>query len=57
MFMSAPFLTQKPGKICEVRAGRMSIALSVIAFVVVYGLFASPPQLPIVSVSEVLACF
>jgi len=31
----------------------MSIALSVSAFVVVCGVFASPPQLPIVSVSEV----
>ncbi len=31
----------------------MSNALSVIAFVVVCGVFASPPQLPIVSVSEV----
>ena len=31
----------------------MSIALSVIAFVVVCGVFASPPQLPIVSVLEV----
>jgi len=38
-------------EICEVGAGRMSIALSVIAFVVLCGVFASPPQLSIVSVS------
>jgi len=31
----------------------MSIALSIIAVVVVCGIFASPPQLPIVSVLEV----
>jgi len=31
----------------------MSIALSIIAVVVVCGIFASQPQLPIISVSEV----
>lgn len=37
MFMSAPFLTQKPSRICKVRVGRMSVALSVIAVVVCVG--------------------
>jgi hypothetical protein len=35
----------------------MSVALSIIAFVVVCGVFASPPQLPIVSVSGVAGVF